>query len=201
MQTESVTPAYNLRPSALDERIATLLQQGDHTCLRLAFDHYYKPLCLYATRFLLSYDDIEDIVQSAFISLWHNHKKKPFNGSVRSYLFGAVAKASLKRMEDEHRYFFTDLECVTESLIDDLTTDTDDSWELVHKKLCQAIEALPERSREVLQQIIFQSRSYKEVAQTMGISVNTVRNHYAYALSLLRKRLGTKLFLCLLLFS
>lgn len=187
------------RSSALDEHIATLLQAADHDCLRLAFDLYYKPLCLYATRYLLSYDDIEDIVQSAFISLWHNHRGKPFVGSVRSYLFGAVAKASLKRMEDEQRYFFTDLENVTESLIDELTTDTNDDWELIRNKLHQAIGALPERARDVLQQIIFQSRSYKEVAQTMGISVNTVRNHYVYALSQLRKLLSTKLFLYLLL--
>lgn len=35
----------------------------------------------------------------------------------------------------------------------------------------------------------------------MGISVNTVRNHYVYALSLLRKQLGSKLFLYLILLS
>ena len=80
------------QPSAIDGKIVTLLQQGDETCLRLAFDHYYKSLCLYATRYLLSYDDIEDIVQSVFISLWRNHKGKPFEGSARSYLFGAVTK-------------------------------------------------------------------------------------------------------------
>lgn len=35
----------------------------------------------------------------------------------------------------------------------------------------------------------------------MDISVNTVRNHYVYALSLLRKQLGSKLFLYLILLS
>lgn len=37
-----------------------------------------------------------------------------------------MAKASLKHMEDGQRYFFTDLECVTESLIDELTADTNE---------------------------------------------------------------------------
>lgn len=200
MQITDKTIPSHLHPTP-DERIAILLEQDDPNCLRLAFDHYYKPLCLYATRYLLSYDDIEDIVQSAFISLWRNHRGKPFVGSVRSYLFGAVAKASLKHMEDGQRYFFTDLECVTESLIDELTADTNEDWELIRKKLHQAIDALPERARDVLRQIIFQSRSYKEVAGRMGISVNTVRNHYVYALSLLRKQLGSKLFLYLILLS
>ncbi len=187
------------QPSAIDGKIVALLQQGDETCLRLAFDHYYKSLCLYATRYLLSYDDIEDIVQSVFISLWRNHKGKPFEGSARSYLFGAVTKAALKRMEESQRYFFVDLEHVTDSLMDELLADSEQDRDNINRKLTQAVEALPERSREVLQRIIFQNLSHKEVAQQMGISVHTVRNHYVYALTILRKRLGDKMLLFLLL--
>lgn len=197
MQTDPHAQPASSPTTVLDRQIASLLEQGDEGCVRLVFDHYYKPLCLYAARYLLSPDDIEDIVQSALITLWRRHQGKAFVGSVRSYLYGAVAKASLKRMEESQRYFFVDLESVTDGLIDELTADDAQEWETLCRRMQQAVDSLPERSREVLRQIIFQGLPYKEVARQMDISVHTVRNHYVYALGLLRKQLGKTTFLSL----
>lgn len=199
MTTDTLKSTRCPSVSDLDRQIAALLQQDDETCLRLAFSHYYRPLCLYATRYLLSPDDIEDLVQGAFISLWRNHRGRFFTGSVRAYLFGAVAKASLKRMEEEQRYFFVDLESVTDSLIDELTAESDSDRERILGRLHRAIDTLPDRARQVLRLIIFQGLSYREVASQLDISPHTVRNHYAYALSQLRKKLGGKWMLWLLL--
>ena len=138
-------------------------------------------------------------MQGAFISLWRNHRGRFFTGSVRAYLFGAVAKASLKHMEEEQRYFFVDLESVTDSLIDELTAESDSDRERILGRLHRAIDALPDRARQVLRLIIFQGLSYREVASQLDISPHTVRNHYAYALSQLRKKLGGKWMLWLLL--
>lgn len=198
MDTESYLQQTSSYTTAIDRQIVALLSQGDEDCVRLVFNTYYKPLCLYAARYLLSPDDIEDIIQSVIISLWRNHQGRTFDGSIRSYLYGAVAKASLKRMEEEQRYFFVDLESVTDGLIDELASDDAHEWDTLCQKMHQAIEALPERSREVLRQIIFQGLPYKEVAKKMSISVHTVRNHYVYALNLLRKQLDKHTFLLLI---
>ena len=159
MTTDTLKSTRCPSVSDLDRQIAALLQQDDETCLRLAFSHYYRPLCLYATRYLLSPDDIEDLVQGAFISLWRNHRGRFFTGSVRAYLFGAVAKASLKRMEEEQRYFFVDLESVTDSLIDELTAESDSDRErILGRRVVQIIiddgnaARLPFRNAEVLGQ-------------------------------------------------
>lgn len=102
-------------------------------------------------------------------------------------------------MEEEQRYFFVDLESVTDSLIDELTAESDSDRERILGRLHRAIDALPDRARQVLRLIIFQGLSYREVASQLDISPHTVRNHYAYALSQLRKKLGGKWMLWLLL--
>ena len=35
----------------------------------LIFQHYYRPLCLYATHYLHDIDEAEDVVQDCFVKL------------------------------------------------------------------------------------------------------------------------------------
>lgn len=79
-----------------ESEIVHALEAGNEICLNMLFDNYYRALCVYAFRFVSDADDVEDIVQEVFVSFWWNKKRTVFSGSVRSYLFGAVAKAASK---------------------------------------------------------------------------------------------------------
>ena len=89
--------------------IETLLAAGDERCMNLLFAEYYRDLCAYAARYPLSAESVEDIVQNVFISFWENKRGRPFIGSVRSYLFGAVSKAALRWLRDEGKAYFEDI--------------------------------------------------------------------------------------------
>ena len=134
----------------------------------------------------------EDIVQTVFISLWTNKRGKPFEGSLRSYLFGAVSKAALCWVRDHGKVYFEDIESHIDDFWDDVFSQEDaEQEERLRKKLHAAVDALPEKPRLVLQAIVWQEKPYKQVAAEMGISVNTVKTYYARALQALRKSLGS----------
>lgn len=179
--------------------IIRLLERGDERCVKMLFDAYYRALCVYVMRYLVSEKDAEDIVQSVFISLWNNRKGQPFEGSVRAYLFGAVSKASLQFMRNRGKVYFEDIELHIDDFLEEMFHDDEMERERVKERLYAAIEGLPDNPKKVLTAIIFNNTPYKVIAGEMGISVNTVKTYYARALQSLRKSLDNKTF-CFLFF-
>ena len=50
-----------------------------------------------------------------------------------------------------------------------------------------AVEALPERRRAVFELCFLQELTYRETAETLGISIKTVENQMGHALKTIRK--------------
>lgn len=180
-----------------EDEIILLLEKGDERCMRMVFDYYYHSLCAYGLKFLSSLEDVEDVVQNVLIAFWERKRKSMFSGSIRSYLFGAVAKASLKFLERQGTLVFDDVESHVNRILDEQFGEWEEELEQLRVKLEKELEQLPERAREVFSAIVLENLSYKEVAVRYQISVNTVKTHYAHALKKLRESLGD-LFILLL---
>ena len=187
-------------PDIKEATIIRLLEAGNDRCMKMIFDAYYQTLCAYVMRYLVSIEDAEDIVQSVFISLWNNKRGQVFRGSLRSYLFGAVSKASLQLMRNRGKTYFVDIELHIDDFLEEMFHDNEVELERVKEHLYAAIDDLPENPKKVLTAIVFNNISYKVVAEEMGISVNTVKTYYARALQALRKSLDNRTF-CFLFFS
>ena len=110
-------------PDIKETTIIRLLEAGDERCMKIMFDTYYQALCTYVMRYLISMEDAEDIVQTVFISLWNNKRGQVFTGSLRSYLFGAVSKASLQFMRDRGRTYFVDIELHIDDFLEEMSRD------------------------------------------------------------------------------
>ena len=187
-------------PDVKESTIIRLLETGDERCMKMMFDTYYQALCTYVTRYLISVEDAEDIVQTVFISLWNNKRGQEFSGSLRAYLFGAASKASLQFMRDRGKAYFVDIELHVDDFLEEMSRDNEVELEKMKEYLYAAIEDLPANPKKVLTAIVFNNTPYKMVAEEMGISVNTVKTYYARALQALRKSLDGKTF-CLLFLS
>lgn len=57
----------------------------------------------------------------------------------------------------------------------------------VEKHICRAIDNLPERCREIFVMSKLKGMKYREIAESLGISQNTVEGQMAIALKKLRK--------------
>lgn len=173
-----------------DEVIVYSLKMKDERCVRMMFDNWYRALCVYALKYLSSMEDAEDVVQGVFISFWENKRGTEFKGSLHSYLFGAVAKASLKLLERKGRVVFDDIETHVNQLLEEMTEYEDEDLEVLKKRLKEEVDHLPERAKAVFNAIVLENLSYKQVAERYHISLNTVKTHYSHALKHLRERLG-----------
>jgi RNA polymerase sigma-70 factor (ECF subfamily) len=156
---------------------------GTENTFREVFDDCYESLCRYAFTILKDFDQAEDTVQSMFLKLWEKRDELDITGSIRSYLFRSVYNQCINQLE--HRVIRTKY---------DATFRTEPQQpevfpEELENNIRRAVDALPPQCRSVFIMSRYEELRYSEIAERLGISVNTIQNHVSKALKLLREAL------------
>lgn len=167
-----------------EQNIIEELKLGDESGLRKMFDLYYSPLCVFALKYIDSFDMAEDLVQEVFIGFWENNRVDNLTGSLKSYLFTAVKNNALNYIRKNNKYHIKEL---NEDL-DILIEESCDSEDLEQKRiqLYAELENLSENNRKVFEAIVFENMKYAEIAELQGVSVNTIKTQFSRSLKQLR---------------
>lgn len=152
-----------------------------------SFDLYFEKLNNYAYTIVKDSDEAKDIVQTAFVKLWEKRNEVNMSTSARSYLYTSVHNLSLntirnrKSRESHHEYL------KPQETAGDLHSAEQKE---VRARINHAIEALPQRCKEVFCKSRFESKKYAEIAEELNISVKTVEVQIGKALKILREVLA-----------
>ena len=152
------------------------------TVIDTLFRLYYRPLCLYAARYLRDADAVEDIVQGAFIAYWEKTKSGKALDAPKSYLYRIVHNRCIDVLRKGGQNATIDLEHLREDIPDEEIVDRSFIW----ARLWTAIDRLPEKRRQILLMNKRDGLSFAEIARKLGISENTVHNQLTKALHTLR---------------
>ncbi len=168
-----------------DKLILELFRTNPQAAFRLLFDTYYMSLCLYAVQLTDSFIMAEDIVQDFFISFWEKKTYQNIAVKLRSYLFYSIRNNSYLLLK---RNNLISMEEIFDTEID-VTESISDEEELLEKerKIMEDLEKLPKQELSVVQAVILENKKYKEAAEELHISVNTLKTHLSRALKRLRK--------------
>ena len=172
-----------------EKDILARLRNGDEKVFEKIFRTYYERLCNYANTFLNDIDEAEEMVQSAFLTVWEKHEQIEIHTSMKSYLYRSVYNGCLNRIK--HNKVRSEYGSHYKSQANMFSGDAsegvvEDELETLMK---DAIELLPQQCRMVFKLSRLENLSYKEIAEQMGISVKTVENHMIKALKTLRENL------------
>ena len=178
-----------------EENLAGLLQRGNEEAFRQIFDTYYRPLTLFALKYVSDVEEAREIVQEFFIRLWLNHQNVDIRFSLKRYLYQGVRNACLNFIESkkvsEKRF----------SLYEPPVFSNDNALEHMmvaeqEERLLRAIDGLPDKCRQIFSMSRQQNLSNNEIATRLQISVKTVEAQITIALKRLRDSLiSTLLFL------
>lgn len=174
----------------MENDLIALLRHDDQKALKALFDQYHGPLCSLAYRMVQDRDQAKDIVQEVFIKLWKNRQRLEINDSLNAYLKRATINTSLNHIERVSR--FTQQQPGRSDLLfhSRNTADQELNYNELAKRVEDAILELPVRARMVYTLIRSEELSYKEVAETLDISVKAVEKEMMKALNLLRHALS-----------
>jgi RNA polymerase sigma-70 factor (ECF subfamily) len=161
------------------------------------FREHYAPLCRFADHYLRDDGAAEDLVQDLFAALWTDRALREVRGSVRAYLFAAVRNRALKVRNHGlvERVWQRPQAAPEVRELHPSPAQPDDLLAGVERDqgLADAIEALPDRCRLVMQLRWREQLSYAEIASILGISVKGVEIHLSRGLQALRHRLRDRL--------
>ena len=161
------------------------------------YDCFYDALVLWADTILNEMGEAEDLVQDFFVRLWEKKLNENLEGErVRSYLYVSVRNMAIRKVKDQSRLRRIPDISVVERVWEDEEVMHDEMIDQVLK----ALEALPPRSREVLECVHLKNMKYAEVAELLGISVATVKTLLVRSLKTLRGLVSDTALLLLLVY-
>jgi len=184
--------SYN---SLSDLELVELLRAGNENAFAEIYERYFGVLYLHACSRLGDKDEAKDLVQELFSHLWSKRDMLEPKTNFSNYLYTWVRNQVLntiahKQVQDKFRSALPGWIGGAEALTDHRVRE---------RQLAAIIEkeiaALPPRMRAVFELSRKSHMSYREIADKLQLSEQSVRSHVKNALRILRMRLGVLLYL------
>lgn len=162
------------------------LIEGDEDAFCELYATYKNRLIYFAMRFFKSREYAEDVFQDAFTVVWQSRRFINPDASFSSYLYTIMRNRILNQLRNA-----ANEEELKESILSqalDYTEDTKREVMLNDLKslISHALQQLTPRQREIFEMSREAQLSHKEIADKLGISVNTVQEHISTSLKLIR---------------
>ena len=162
------------------------LIEGDEDAFCELYATYKNRLIYFAMRFLKSREYAEDVFQDVFTVVWQSRRFINPDASFSSYLYTIMRNRILNQLRNA-----ANEEKLKESILSqalDYTEDTKREVMLNDLKslISHALQQLTPRQREIFEMSREAQLSHKELADKLGISVNTVQEHISTSLKLIR---------------
>lgn len=163
------------------------------------FSRYYDRLLYFAWQFIHDKETANDMVQQAFMNYWNSNSDQQVDEvNARNFLYLNVRNLCLKHIRHDK---------VIEKHKKQIDPDPVEEYNVVNKiikaevlgEIYHAIESLPESCKRISRMSYLEGMKNNEIADELGISVNTVKTQKQRALQLLRLRLNPQTFLTLVI--
>lgn len=160
------------------------------------FNHWFNDLMGFVCSYVRDEEVARDLVHDVFMTIWRNRNCLDFSRSLKSYLFTLARNYALNYIR--HQKVVAGNE---EGLIQYIIKSEEelDDYDLTVERLKTKLDELPQKQREVLTRCFVDGKMYKEVAEELDISLNTVKTHVKRALKFLRDELQEDFVLLILL--
>ena len=161
------------------------------------YKEHYKSFYLMACKYLKDPILAEEIINDVFMKIWEDGDNIKIEISLKSYLYKAVINRSLNMLQKLKK----EMQQRTQ-----VNFIPDEAYELKQMeenelkiKLYSAIDKLPEQCKKVFEMSRFDELKQQEIADKLGISIKTVKNHITHALKELNKSIGNFIILLLII--
>ncbi|MCI9846897.1 RNA polymerase sigma-70 factor [Flavobacterium pectinovorum] len=153
------------------------LQNQNKSVYKNVFNHFYRGLVLYANNFLFDQQTSEDVVQEVFILLWENAKNIEIKSSLKAYLYAMVRNKCLNYLKSVKITDDLNIIDLNSMLVldEDLDLISEEEKTILYNHILKIIETFPESMQQVFKLKFIENYKYEEIADELGISVNTVK--------------------------
>jgi RNA polymerase sigma-70 factor (ECF subfamily) len=176
-----------------DDTDAKLIKQvalGDENAFEQLVKKYQHAVFNTIYRYIGNYEDVEDIAQEVFIKIWQKAKSFKRKSKFSTWLYRIVVNQCLN-YRSKHKQKLVSLDEMTEKeqIPDSLIVEVDHEQRKKAEIVKKAVNELPEKQRIALVLSKYEEKSYKEIAEIMGVSLSAVESLIFRAKQNLKKQL------------
>jgi len=164
--------------------------KGDPKAFNRIFNLYYARIRFFSFKLTGSKEDSEDITLESFSKLFERCKDFETEANIRAFLYVAARNASFNLLKHQQRVQTGQAE-IRYLQQDEFADPVQIEVELV-SMIYKAIDLLPTERKKVFKLLYIDGLKIAEVAEQLGISVNTVKSQRAKAIMALQGIIGSK---------
>ena len=180
-----------------DKQLITDYLKGDEESLELLIQSYLKPIYSFVYRYTGSTQDAEDVTQESFVKVWRNLKKFDQQKSFKTWIFAIAKNTALDHLKKKKAIPFSYFENEEggNMIIDTLADPAPLPDELLEKVgmaqiLTSAMEKLSPKYRMVLFLRYNDHFTFREIGESLGEPLHTVKSRHRRALVQLKELLS-----------
>lgn len=170
-----------------DKILVAQLVSNSEKAFRCLFDKYHQDIFRFSKSILKVDSLAEEIVQEVFLKVWLNASDLNPDLDFKSYIFTIARNLSLNALRasvnnrklTEEIFYNNDR---TAKPADEILLD-----EELENIRVKAIESLPAKRKEIFLLSRREGKTYNEISDELGISINTVKVQMSKALETLKK--------------
>ena len=177
-----------------DEQLISLYVDGKNEAFDELLERHKDRVYMYIYHAVKSEDLADDIFQDTFVKAIMTIKQGRYveNGHFPAWItriahnliidyFRQTKAENLQSTDD------TDVNILNRKELSDLTIEDNLVTTQIHNDVRRLIRALPDSQREVLVMRYYKNMSFKEIADTTGVSINTALGRMRYAILNMRR--------------
>ena len=139
-----------------------------------------EPIYWYIRRIVVAHEDAEDALQETMINVFKYRGSYSRNYPLSSWLYKIASNEGLKILK-RRAGFFQSVDDLGDSLKDSVRAEASPDAEKGLVLMQEAVAELPPKQKLVFNLRYYEDKSYEEIHQILGDSVNTLKTNYHYA--------------------
>lgn len=170
-------------PKGKEEQLLKLLrtrktrEQG----FRLLLQLYQERLYMHIIRMVSEHEDANDVLQNCLLKVYRGIDKFKGGSALYTWLYRIATNEALTFLRKRQRHS-TRVHPVEETMLDhQLRADAWMNGEEIQQQLQRALEALPERQKQVFVMRYYDELSYAEIADILKTSIGGLKASYHHA--------------------
>jgi RNA polymerase sigma-70 factor (ECF subfamily) len=177
-----------------DDQLVKELQKGSNQAFDAIYYRYHLKVYHFALNLQLTVEDAEEVVQEVFCAIWNTRHKIDPSLKFSAYLYG-IARNQVHTILRKRTRLYHYLKILE---VDPFETESQTEKYVITKEMndlfAQYIELMPARRKEIFYLSRFEGLSYRQIADRLSITENTVDTQIRQALNFLRNIYRKKIF-------
>ena len=171
-----------------EKGLVARLRTGDREAFKEVYERFKGDVLALAATMLGHRDGAWDVLQDVFVSLARNAPDLAPDSNLKAYLLTAAANRARDHWS-KSKTGSVALDAATEV---PSTRAQDPAQAALRgeeaRRIWEGIASLPEEQRLVVALHIYGDQTFKEIAESQGVSENTIQSRYRYALRKIRRK-------------